>query len=173
MVVLCGATEMSKAIVEKIKSLLDSRRIQYTVFEHEPVRTSEEAARVRERLTGMPASEILKRGAKAMIVRSNGRFFQFVLSAARRIDFKKIKQIVGSSSASLASPEEVLKATDCVPGSVPPFGNLFGMPVYVDSSLLSVEEIDFNAGEQTVSIVMKLKDWLAIVNPVHSEFSVP
>ena len=162
---------MSRAVFEKIKQLLDSHTIHYTSFEHEPVRTSEDAANVRERLTGIPAAEHLKRGAKAMIIRSEGKYYQFVLSAVRKLDFKKVKQVLHTESATLASPEEVQKITDCVPGSVPPFGNLFGIPVYVDPSLLVNETIDFNAGETTVSILMKKDDWDRIVQPEVVSFS--
>ncbi len=79
---------MTKVVFERIKQLLDSHSVQYTFFEHEPVRTSEDAARVRERITSIPAAEHLKRGAKAMIIRSEGKYYQFVLSAVRKLDFK-------------------------------------------------------------------------------------
>ena len=160
---------MSRAVFEKIKQLLD--KYKYTIHEHEPVRTSQEAAIVRERLTGIPTGIHLKQGAKAMIIRSEGKFYQFILSAAKQIDFKKVKKIIGSSRAALATAEEMIKITDCVPGSVPPFGNIFNIPVYVDKSLLENDTIDFNAGEQTISILMKREDWQKIVNPTIAEFS--
>jgi len=68
------------------------------------------------------------------------------------------------------SSKEIKEITDCVPGSVPPFGNLFNIPVYVDKSLLENNEIDFNAGELTVSIFMELEDWLNIVHPKIVDF---
>lgn len=163
---------MSRAVFEKIKKLLDKNKAEYKILEHEPTPTSMDAARVREKLTGMPASECLKRGAKAMILRSGGKFYQFVLSAAKKIDMNEAKKLLSVQSLSFASPEEVEKATDCVPGSVPPFGNLFKLPVYVDKSFLENEEIDFNAGEQTLSIFMKRDDWLNAVKPIVAEFSV-
>lgn len=161
---------MSRAVFDKIKKLLDEHKMKYDMLEHEPVRTSQEAAEVRERLRGTPVAESMKKGAKAMIVRSEGKFYQLIISAAKKIDFSKVKKILNTSSASFASPEEVQKITDCVPGSVPPFGNLFNIPVYVDKSLLENKEIDFNAGEQTISIFMKLEDWLKIVKPEIVDF---
>lgn len=161
---------MSKAVFEKIKKILEENKISYDLLEHEPVRTSQQAAEVRERLRGTPVPELLKRGAKAMIVRSEGNFYQLIISASKKIDFAKVKRILNTSSASLASPEEAQKVTDCVPGSVPPFGNLFNIPVYVDKSLLENKEIDFNAGELTISIFMKLEDWLKIVKPKIVDF---
>lgn len=162
---------MSRVVFEKIKKLLDKNKVDYKVLEHEPTPTSMDAARVRENLTGMPAEECLKRGAKAMILRSEGKFYQFILSASKKIDMNKAKKVLGTQSLSFANPEEVQKATDCVPGSVPPFGNLFNIPVYVDKSFLENEDIDFNAGEQTVSIFMKRDDWIKAVKPIVAEFS--
>ncbi len=106
-----------------------------------------------------------------MIMRSEGKFSQFVISAAKRIDFRKVKQILGTKSVSLATAEEVEMVTGCKIGSVPPYGNLFNIPVYVDKSLLENEIIDFNAGRHDTSIQMKCKDYIDIVKPVISDFS--
>lgn len=160
---------MSKNIYAEIEELLKDNKINFQVFRHEPVYTSEQAAKVRERIFGIKSSEILKRGAKAMILKSNHDYFQFVISAAEKIDFKKVKNIL-SKTANLANSDDVFKITDCVPGSVPPFGNLFNVPVYVDKSLLKNEFIDFNAGELTISIIMRLEDWIKIVNPIVEDF---
>ena len=163
--------QMSRAVFERIQQLLDTNKVIYKVLEHEPTPTSEQAALVRERLMGIPSQQALKQGAKAMIVRSKGSFYQFVVSAAKKLDFNKIKKILNTDSASLATPQEVQTITDCVPGSVPPFGNLFNIQVYVDHSLLEHDDIDFNAGEQTISILMKKKDWQKIVQPIPADFS--
>ena len=147
---------------EKIKQFLDSSNIKYEVIEHEPVFTSEDAARVR--------GADLKIGAKSMIIRSEGKFYNFVLSAAKKLDWKKIKTLLKSDSVSLASPEEVKEAINCEIGSVPPFGSLYHLKVYCDPFLLENEFIDFNAGLHTISINMKSNDWLKLVNPEVVDF---
>ncbi len=141
----------------KIKKFLDENKVNYKVIEHEPVFTSEQAAKVR----GMD----LKMGAKSMIVRSEGKFYDFVLSAAKKIDWNKVKDILKNKSVSLADPAEVLKVINCEIGSVPPFGSLYGIKLYCDPSLLENEEIEFNAGLHEVSIRMSSKDWLKLANP--------
>ncbi len=148
---------------KKIKNLLDNNKIIYEIKEHEPVFTSEQAAKVR----GIE----LKSGAKSMIVKSEGKFYNLIISAAKKIDFNKIKKILNKKSVSLATPEEVLKNTGCEIGSVPPFGNLFNLTIYCDPSLLENEYIDFNAGLHNLSIRMKSKDWVVIVNPIIIDFS--
>ncbi len=161
---------MAKETFNQIKELLDKHKIKYQVLEHEPTPTSEDAARVREKLLGIHRDEILKSGAKAMIVKGKEKYYQLIISAAKRIDFAKASQVIGTK-VKFARPEEVLAITGCVPGSVPPFGNLFGIPVYVDHSLLENKTIDFNAGELIKSIQMQTKDWLALVKPVVADFS--
>ncbi|MEM3154282.1 MAG: YbaK/EbsC family protein, partial [Candidatus Woesearchaeota archaeon] len=111
---------MSRAVFERIKKLLDDNKIQYVVLTHEPVYTSEQAAKMR----GKGIEIGLKRGAKAMIFKCKDKFVQCILPANKIVDVKKLKALVGCTPK-LASPEEVLKLTDCEIGSVPPFGNLF------------------------------------------------
>ena len=151
---------------ETIKKKLDSEGVSYKILEHEPVWTSEQAAVVR----GYSPEEGMKRGAKAMIIRSEGRFYQFVLPGDKKLDFKAIKRILDTESASLATADEVEKVIGCEPGAVPPFGTLFGIPMYVDKRLLENEEIDFNAGKHEITITMKAEDWVKVVKPVVEYF---
>ena len=147
---------------EKIKEFLDENKAEYISIEHEPMGKSEEVAKMR----GVD----IKTGAKSMIVRSEGRFYNFILSAAKKIDWNKVKTILKTKSVDLATAEEIMKTTNCVIGAVPPFGNIYGIKVYCDVSLLENEEINFNAGTLTDSIKMKTKDWVKIVNPEICEF---
>ncbi len=149
-----------------ITHALDTAGIPYRIREHAPVRTSGEAAIAR----GYTQEEGMRRGAKAMIIRSEGRFYQFVLPGNRKLDFRRIKALLGTESASLATAEEVEKAIGCTPGAVPPFGSLFGIPTYVDPALLENGEIDFNAGKHTVSITMRTADWRKAVKPDAAQF---
>ena len=151
---------------ETIKKKLDEEKIPYTILEHAQVSTSEEAAMVRG--YGKAGMKI---GAKAMIIRSEGKFYQFVLPGDRKLDFKKIKTVLGTESASLATPREVEEVIGCKVGAVPPCGTLLGITTYVDSHLLDNEEIAFNAGKHTASITMKTADWMKIIEPVVADFS--
>ncbi len=153
---------MSQKTFEKIKELLDHSKVEYKIMKHELVRTSEDASRVR--------GADIKVGAKSMIVRSEGKFYNFVLSAAKKIDWALLKEILKTNSISLAKPEEVLEKVDCEIGSVPPFCNIYGLKVYCDPSLLENEKIDFNAGLLDTSIEMKSQDWVEIVKPEIVEF---
>ena len=76
-------------------------------------------------------------------MRSKGKFFMAVLQASKKIDLKKLRGVVAADSLSFASPDEVLQATHCKVGGVPPFGNLFGLTVYLDKGMLENEVMDF------------------------------
>ncbi|MEM4239629.1 MAG: YbaK/EbsC family protein [Candidatus Woesearchaeota archaeon] len=146
------------SLIDELKKFLDDRKIQYKSAVHEPVYTSEQAAKVR--------NEPLESGAKAMVFRSEGNFLMVVIAGDKKIDFKKVKSVINSSSLSLASPEEVLKVMGCEIGSVPPFGNLVNIPVYMDKSLERSPIINFNAGRHDTSFSMSLADYKKSVRPV-------
>jgi Ala-tRNA(Pro) deacylase len=142
---------------DRIVELLRVAGVEFRAIEHEPVRTSEEAARVR----GTP----LEQGAKALVLRAGDGFVMAVISAARRVDFQKLKRLLGTEKPRFASADEVDQQTGCPPGGVPPFGNLFGLKVVMDPTLAALERIDFNAGERTRSIEMSSRDYIRIVQP--------
>lgn len=144
-------------VLEEIRKLLDSRKVSYKSWTHAQVYTSEEAAMVRQ--------EPLSSGAKSMVFRSEGKFLMVVISGDKKIDFKKVKKVIDSDRLTLAKPEEVEKVMHCKVGSVPPFGNLFDIPVYMDESLLRSPIINFNAGRHDTSIAMSIADYQEIVKP--------
>jgi len=144
--------------------LLDCNGIPYEVLEHAPVYTSEEAAKVR--------NVELRTGVKALILKTEeGKFIMGLIAADRKIDLKKLAKIVGTKKLQLASPQEVIKITGCEVGSVHPFGNLHGLPTYLDSSVLENDMVNFNAGLHTVSIQMKAKDLVKAIRPSVRDFS--
>ncbi len=161
-------TEPFHPVSEKIEKLLKEGNFWYERFEHEPVRTSEEAARMRPEYSQ-------RQGAKSLIVNvrvlsadpvCNKRFIMIVVPGDRQFDKKKIKHELGFDDVRFATPEEVERITGGVlPGGVPPFGTLFGLPVYTDKSLFEGERIIFNAGDRRVSIGMKSADYQTIVCP--------
>ena len=151
-------------ITETIKKQLIESDSWFETFEHEPVKTSEEAAKARPGYS-------LHQGAKAMVVRikkskSDKEFVMLVLPANLRFDNKKVKDYFHAKDVRFATEQEVNEITDGVKiGAVPPFGNLFNMKVVVDPKLLKNEKIIFNAGDRSFSIAMKSKDYNKLVNP--------
>ena len=154
---------MEHAIAQQILDLLTEGSYWHETFNHEPVRTSEDAAKIRDGYT-------LQQGAKAIIVRAKipnegKKFVMLVMPADRKFDSTKAKQVLGSKDIRFATEEEVEAATKGVkPGGVPPFGNLFGLEVVSDPSLYNNEKIVFNAG-RTTSVAMRSEDYRQLVRP--------
>ena len=157
-------------ILEKLTASDLIMERDFRLIEHEPVRTSEQAAAVRN----VP----LATGAKAMLYRDTKteKIFLLVVSAATRIDNKKFKQQFGKNTRTV-SDGDVVGITGCVPGAVPPFGSLFkrgdvgvlegeeGIPVYVDESMLTQDIMCFNAGLRGKSVVgLKVEAWKSCEN---------
>ncbi|HBC45341.1 MAG: hypothetical protein UX08_C0019G0005 [Candidatus Collierbacteria bacterium GW2011_GWB1_45_35] len=151
-------------IVDKILALLKQNQYWFETFEHEAVRTSEEAASIR---TGYS----LNQGAKALIVRikkseTDKKFVMLVVPANLRFDERKVKTLFGAKDIRFATEAEVNNITGGVePGGVPPFGNFFGLDMTVDPKLFENERMIFNAGDRRFSIAMKSEDYKKALQP--------
>ena len=159
------------ATFNKIKKALDDAKVAYKVSEHEPVLTSEEAAKVR--------NVSLDSGAKAIILKDSGKklvlegapFYLAILSASKKFSSKQFKKIINCKNIRFATPEEVFTTTGCLPGAVPPFGRMFGMPTWVDRSLGRQANINFNCGLRTHSMEMDYTEWLKFEKPNEHVFT--
>lgn len=157
-------------VTAQITSLLASNGCWFETFEHPPVRTSEEAAKLR-------SGYELKQGAKAIILRvryskANKQFVMLVFPADRKFDENKVKALLRARDLRFATEQEVAALTGGVQvGGVPPFGNLFSLPVIVDPALLENERIVFNAGDRCFSVAMRSTDFIRLVNPRFESFT--
>ena len=142
------------AVTERLERWLRERGARFRLLEHAPVFTSEEASRVR----GTP----IEAGAKALVLQADDRVVHVVLPGHRRVDNARLRAVLGTRTLRFATREELFALTGCAPGAVPPFGNLFGLPVFLDEELAQREEIAFNAGGNAVSIVMRCDDFLQL-----------
>jgi prolyl-tRNA editing enzyme YbaK/EbsC (Cys-tRNA(Pro) deacylase) len=142
------------AVTARLTAWLAETGVPFRILRHAPVRTSAEAAAAR----GTP----LEAGAKALVVRADGRPVHLVVPADRRIDNARLRALLGTRRLRFVTPDELEALTGCVPGAVPPFGNLFGLEVLVDAELARCDEIAFNAGSPTVSITMRCADFVRL-----------
>jgi aspartyl-tRNA synthetase len=149
--------EDSNVVFEKVKALLNESKVEYDLLEHEPVKTSEEAARVRG--TSMSVAP------KAMIMKKeSGAYVMICIPADCQIDMAKVEKVVGET-VKLASPDEVESMFGLKVGAVPPFGSVLGLEMYLDESFWKKDEVAFNAGRRDRSIRMKAKDLIAVAKP--------
>lgn len=150
-------------LLQRIVEFLDANKVIYKKIEHKAVRTSQEASEVR--------GTKLEVGAKALIMVADKKPIMAVLPANLKADIKMLKKIIPARDLRMATPEEVKQITGVEIGAVPPYGNLIGIPLYVDKKFEKNEEMTFNAGSHTVSIDMKYADFLKITNPILADFS--
>lgn len=156
-------------VTKQITDLLTQNNCWFETFEHEPVFTSEEAAKVR-------IGYSLQQGAKAIIVRvkitnTEKKFAMLVMPGDKRFDTEKVKLLFGAKDIRFATTDEVSSITNGIQtGGVPPFGNLFNLEVIIDPKLLENEKIIFNAGDRRFSVAMKSEDYKKLVNPKIESF---
>jgi Ala-tRNA(Pro) deacylase len=107
-----------------------------------------------------------KEMAKTVVVNLDGHFALAVVPANRKVDLERLRQAAGALSAELADEREfIADFPECEPGAMPPFGNLYGMDVYVEPHLAADPEIAFNAGTHTELIRMAYKDFERLTHP--------
>jgi Ala-tRNA(Pro) deacylase len=145
------------SIFERLSKELATARVSFTVLRHAPVFTSEEAAAVR--------GTSLASGAKALVCKADERFVLIVLPADRRLASKAVRQSAGIKSLRFATREEVETLTSLAPGSIPPFGSLFGLPTWCDELLAGQPQINFNAGDHAISITLAYADFVRVEQP--------
>ena len=149
---------------EKIINLLKANNISYKETEHEPVYTSEQAAKIR----GMS----INAGAKSLLLKTENGFILVVLPGDRKFDNKKLKTLLKIKNLSFATPQEVKDKMGCEIGACYPFGNIIDLPTYVDKFLSKSEIISFNPGLNTRSIEIKWRDFYSVVKPKIVSLSV-
>jgi Ala-tRNA(Pro) deacylase len=143
--------------LKKLKEYLDSENVKYGSVAHYETYTSQETAQSAH----ISGREL----AKTVMVKINGRMAMAVLPASQKIDFALLKAAIGSM-AELAGEQEFIDIfPDCEVGAMPPFGNLYGMEVYVDEGLTRDEEIAFNAGSHIELMKLSYKDFARLVKP--------
>jgi len=145
------------SVFDSVSQLLTAKSIDFDILRHAPVYTSEEAAAVR----GTP----LASGAKALICKADDQFVMIVLPADRKLASKAVRKAGGIKSLRFASREEVEQFTGLTPGSIPPFGSLFGLATWCDERLADHQRINFNAGDHSISISMTYDDYIAAEQP--------
>lgn len=152
------------AICAKLKELLDRKAVNYEVITHPIAYTAQEIAEQ------MHTSGTVV--AKAVVLKVNSWYAMAVLSAADEIDLSQLKESLRAVSVKLAEERELREIfADCEAGAMPPFGNLYGLPVYFSTHLARAKEIYFNAGTHQEVVRMRVRDYLNLVQPVVLEFS--
>jgi Ala-tRNA(Pro) deacylase len=147
----------------KLRKFLDDHGVKYVSIRHSPTFTAQEIAQS-VHVSGRDF-------AKTIVVSTENGMAMVVLPAARRIVMSDLREMLLVPHVRLASEQEFRDLfPDCEVGAMPPFGHLYGLPVYVAGSLAEEDEIAFNAGTHTEVIKMSYEDFEALARPVVLDF---
>ncbi len=143
---------------ERLRSFLESHPVKYSVSVHPRAYTAREVAAAEH----LPPREL----AKTVVLIGDGEYFMVVIPAGKVVDLPEARLTLGSNQVRLATEDELGKLfPDCELGAMPPFGSLYQMQVYLDSSLTSEDRIAFNAGTHREVLHMKMSDFRGLVQP--------
>ena len=149
---------------KKLREFLNSQNVAYMTIPHGVAYTAKEIAA----LTHISNKEL----AKTVIVRIDGTMAMAVLPASYDVDLVALRAATGAKSVTLAKESEFKdRFPECDIGAMPPFGNLYGMAVYVDESLTKDEDIAFTAGTHEELLQVSYADFARLVNPTVFRFS--
>ena len=143
----------------RLHRLLDESHVDYQTIAHAPTYSAQQTAAAAH----VPGREL----AKAVIVDIDGKLAMVVQNAASMVSLGRVKAATGARDVHLASEQEFREwFPDCELGAMPPFGNLYGMEVFVTEALTKDEEIAFNAGSHTELIRLRYGDFARLAHPI-------
>ena len=146
-------------LLKRLRLFLDENRAEYTHTVHPLAYTAREVASAEH----LPSREV----AKTVVVFGDEGYHMIVVPASRFVDFQEVRLTLGLTHARLATEQEIGQLfPDCELGAMPPMGNLYNMPVYLDSSLAAEETIAFNGGTHFDVIHMRTDDFRNLVHPM-------
>jgi Ala-tRNA(Pro) deacylase len=151
--------------VEKLKKFLNDNKIRFVCVSHSPAFTAQEIAASAH----IPGREMIK----TVMVLVDEQMVMAVLPASYQVDLQALQQLAQGTQAGLATEQQFRNLfPGCEAGAMPPFGNLYDIPVYVDERLAEDEQIAFNAGSHTELVRLAYEDFVRLVEPQIGRFAV-
>src|SRR4030042_3837928 len=137
---------------EDLEAYLRENKVPFQVQHHPVAYTAQEVAAA-EHIPGRML-------AKVVMILGDGVLSMFVLPAPARVDLDRAAGVLGAKEARLAQEETFAdRFPGCEVGAMPPFGNLYDLPLYVDEALAEDETIVFNAGTHMDTVSMTYVDF--------------
>jgi len=149
---------------KKLREFLDANKVKYRILTHSTAYTAQEIAS----LAHIRGQNL----AKTVMVKVDGRMAMAVLRGSRHVDLALLRAAARAKAAEVATEAEFRHLfPECETGAMPPFGNLYGMPVFVDESLTRDEEIAFSSGTHHELIQLSYADFSRLVQPTVLAFA--
>jgi Ala-tRNA(Pro) deacylase len=160
---------------QDIQNYLRQLGIDFVLHEHAPVYTCDEAAKIYTPEMGVQTKNIFLRDKKGR------NHYLLTLTADKQVDLAALRNFLGSTKLSFASPERLKARLNVTPGSVSPFGLIFDqneeVQFLLDEDLLKPQQMHFHPNNNTESLQISNEDlvkflkslphqWQAITVPV-------
>jgi Ala-tRNA(Pro) deacylase len=143
---------------DRLRAMLARAGVSFEVITHPEVYTAQERAAAC-RITG-------RRLAKVVVVRDGDWFGLAVVPAAAHLDLDHLRELTGRPQLALAREKDFAPLfPDCDPGAMPPFGQLYGMSAFLDTSLADEPELLFEGGTHREEIRMPMREYLRVEEP--------
>ena len=149
---------------KRLEKLFREENVKFSVLKHAEAYSAQRVAG----LLHIPGQQL----AKVVMVDAAGKLAMLVLPAPYRLDFAKVKKMLKTTSIRLAKEEEFANLfSDCEVGAMPPFGNLYNVPLYIDRTLTTQPEIAFPIGSHREIMQIAYADFERIARPTVADFS--
>jgi len=153
----------SMALPQRVQQFLNENRVTHQAHTHPVAYTAQHVA-AEEHVSG-------RAFAKVVMVKGGGKAVMAVLPASYRIDTASLAAAMNVPKVEVMTEAEFGSLfPDCDLGAMPPFGNLYNVPVYVDQSLSEEQEVSFQAGSHTEVVRMRYADYARLVKPTVAKF---
>ena len=152
------------AIPQRIRDYLDSQNVSYETLHHSQAFTAQEVAHSLH-VSG-------KKCVKVVVAKGDNKPILVVMPASHRLNFQELKSALKAHQLEMLVESELVGLfPDCDLGAVPPFGNLYGIDVWVDRAVASTEMVLFCAGTHEDCIRMRYSDFAKLTRPFLGHFS--
>jgi Ala-tRNA(Pro) deacylase len=149
---------------DRLQAYLRDNGVCFTLRYHAPAFTAQEVAACEH----IPGDQL----AKPVVVVTDGQPMMLVLPASYLVNMARLAAALGVSEVHLAQEKDLARMfQDCEIGALPPFGNLYGLEVYVDESITRDKHIEFRAGTHTDTIGIEYADYQRLVQPKVIDFA--
>lgn len=150
----------------RVHDLLDQHGIDYEVHEH-PYAIDASRLAESEDVTGWDV-------AKPVLLAIGDELAMAVVPAPVHVDLDRASDVLGHATVRLATEDEFAsRFPDCDPGAEPPFGGLYGVPVFLDETLRARERMVCRDGSHTTTITLATADYVRVVGPEIVDIATP
>ncbi|MBM3571730.1 MAG: prolyl-tRNA synthetase associated domain-containing protein [Alphaproteobacteria bacterium] len=148
------------ATPEELLARLDALGLKTATARHKPVFTVEESQRERGNLPGGHCKSLFLRDRKE-------RMFLVVALEDRRIDLKKLSDLIGANRLSFGSPDRLMRVLGVIPGSVTPLALINDrqrlVDVVLDQDMMKLDPLNYHPLSNDMTTAISPADLLAFI----------